>query len=135
MHFKTVPQLSNHNYTELMSDLSYFLQQIFAAFCTQLFIHFLSVWSSTIHILTVVTFRIHCMKITSWVCSFGSPCTAFSDVKTPGNNCKCNLPFKGRSIAFIFCMIRKGSSSSWLLIRNKDIAFFNPAIFNFECSF
>lgn len=75
------------------------------------------------------------MKITGWVCSFWCPCIAFSDAKTPGNNCKWNSPFKGRSIAFIFYMIRKGSSSSWLLIMNKDIAFFNLAIFNLECLF
>lgn len=42
--------------------------------------------------------------------------------KNPGNNCKCTLPLKGRSIAFIFYIITKWGS--WLLIMNKDIAFF-----------
>jgi len=32
-------------------------------------------------------------------------------------------------------MIRKSSSSSWLLIMDKDIAFFNLEIFRFECLF
>lgn len=63
------------------------------------------------------------------------PIHSFHRCEKPGKNCKCNLPFKGRSIAFIFYMIKQGSSSSWLLIMNKDIAFFNLAVFNVECLF